>query len=84
MVQISLEHYMSERKTITKEIMKSDAQKWEEVVQSNDAKTFWQYIDWKGNLKRKKTNQTLLRFSNSKHFSKSCINVRTNGSCTKS
>ena len=57
-VQISLEHYMSERKTITKEIMKSDAQKWEEVVKSNDAKTFWQYIDRKGNLKRKKTSNS--------------------------
>ena len=57
-VQISLEHYMSERKTITKEIMKSDAQKWEEVVKSNDAKTFWQYIDWKGNLKRKKPSNS--------------------------
>ena len=54
-IQGSLDRYMLARKRITQEIMKLDAQKWNDVLKSNDAKTFWQYVDWKGNLKGKRT-----------------------------
>ena len=53
--QILLERYIVERKKITKEAMKRDNDKWTEVCKNNDAKAFWKLVDWKGNMKRKKT-----------------------------
>ena len=34
--------------------MKSDAQKWRDVLKANDTRNFWCYVNWKGELKNKK------------------------------
>ena len=53
-IQAALDNYIKERKFVTKEIMKLDAKKWNDILKSSDKRSFWSYIDWKGKLKSKK------------------------------
>ena len=50
--QLLLEKYIEERKKITKEAMVKDNDKWNEVLKSYDARTFWRLVDWKGSMNR--------------------------------
>ena len=54
-VQALLDNYMTTRKSLTAELMKKDTDAWLNVLKNNDAKSFWKLVDWKGNLKQKKT-----------------------------
>ena len=47
--QVLLNRYISARKSVTREMMNLDAHKWNDILKSNDTKTFWRYVDWKGN-----------------------------------
>ena len=49
-----LDRYITARKSVTHEIMNLDMRKWDDILRSNDKKTFWQYVDWKGNCKGRK------------------------------
>ena len=57
-INAALQHYMVARKTVTRETMKIDSDKWVDVLKSNDAKVFWRFVDWKGNFKCKKTTSS--------------------------
>ena len=52
--QILLDRYISARKSVTREMMNLDAHKWNDILKSNDTKTFWRYVDWKGNYSKSK------------------------------
>ena len=52
-IQSSLNTYIFARKAVTCKIMMLDSQKW--IDKSNDYKIFWQYVDWKGDIRNKKT-----------------------------
>ena len=54
-VNTSLLRYMSARKAVTAEVMKADRDKWTDVLKESDSKAFWKLVDWKGNLRKKKS-----------------------------
>ena len=49
-----LDRYITARKSVTHEMMNLDMHKWDDILRLNDTKTFWQYVDWKGNCKGRK------------------------------
>ena len=53
-INISMRRYISARKSVTSEVMKTDSDRWSEALKSSDGKAFWKLVDWKGNLKNKK------------------------------
>ena len=52
-IQNSYNRYKKERNKLTYDILKKDMDCWNESLE-NDNKTFWKYVDWKGNFKGKK------------------------------
>ena len=52
-IEISYNRYKKERSKLTYEIMKIEMDCWNGSLE-NDNKTFWKYVDWKGNFKGKK------------------------------
>ena len=52
-IEISYNRYKKERNKLSYEIMKKDIDCWNGSLE-NDNKTFWKYVDWKGNFKGKK------------------------------
>ena len=54
LLDASLQRYKTARKTITKEILKDDAKQWDDVLKNNDARSFWRYVSWKGELRNKR------------------------------
>ena len=49
-----LERYKFARKALTKDVVSAETKKWNDVIQGNDSKRYWSFIDWKGNVKHKK------------------------------
>ena len=57
-IKTLLDRYITARKSVTHEMMNLDMRKWDDILRSNDTKTFWQYVDWKGNCKGRKVLNT--------------------------
>lgn len=49
-----LETYKSSRRSLTANVLRNEAKKWDDVMKENDTKRFWSYVDWKGNFSKKK------------------------------
>ena len=54
LVNIKLGYYLYARKALTENMINDDAKKWSDVIKKSDAKCFWSYVDWKGNVKQQK------------------------------
>ena len=53
-IKTALDRFITARKNVTSETIRLDSKKWSDALKSNDSKKFWQLVDWKGNLKKKK------------------------------
>ena len=53
-IQSSLNRYQNARKKITTDLMKNELKVWNDSLKSQDAKSFWRNVDWKGNYKAEK------------------------------
>ena len=53
-IQAALDHYMEARKKITTDTFKGELKIWNDALKSNDAKSLWRCIDWKGNYRGEK------------------------------
>ena len=52
-------NYQESRNKVTKEICKSEAQRWHEVTSDTDSKRMWNKIDWKGGVTKDVTNSPI-------------------------
>ena len=58
------ERYMLARKALNSHAISEETRKWNNVIKEIDSKSFWTYVDWKGNVGKKKntTAPTLNEF----------------------
>ena len=81
--QLLLDRYILERKKITNEAMVKDNGRWNDILKSHDARTFWKMVDWKGSMSSKKAlnSPTVKQFE---VLLKTYKNAAINGSFVKS